>query len=889
MVISCAALNCTHKFGDKDKEGKLLTFHKFPLGKPQLCCEWMIAVNREDFFPSRHHALCSEHFKVDDFYRNYVHVRRLKPDAIPSIFDSTKRVKPKRTYKKRIKEKDKVENDAAVENNISTSKTVEITNDILGDNDNNKSQAEAQSQNEDITAQNTTSETPKNPETKRPKLIKYTVTVLNSKLNSIPSNEFMDCNSDPITKVGAPKISVDDTSKPPRSSPKPVKKIKSLRELLEHLQTKDLITDDTLRVLRSCDSDLFDDLTKRKKKRSRTYSLSFKQFASTLYFNSSDAYKYLREDLNMFLPLEDTLYEFYDSSDASPGFTFEAFERIRKNHSKTCTVYCSLSFTQMQIRKHVEWDEDSFRGIVNFGSVLTEHGLENREAREVFVLMAVDVNASFKIPIGYFLVTEVGSSERKTIVEIAMRKLHEVSVIVVAVCCQGVEEDFEMAKKLGAKLDLTDMNPFFPHPVTNGNVYIIFDPCYLIGSLRNIFANSRNLNLNKTRLSWKYIEELREFLKKEKFKFTGEHNLIHLNFGNQPIDVKLAQQVLSSSVGNAISYLINEKHEQFQGAESTAEFCVLFDKLFDVFNSKNRLAKYFKAGISESNKIIWETFLNQMEIYLQAIKDENGNLMSSGYKKFAILGLLAVCKSTKGLYNDLVKSKKFDYLLMYTFSLDHLHMFFSTVMSKCKDNNPTSVQFRNNYRILIQNESQTSYDPICYSNTRRFQGEFCGINSSKRDKHLILLPDKISEYSTNVVLYIAGFVVRIVVKSVNCNTCADCLFRKSGGALILPSESVLRICKEAEKHFKMFTVYSKLLKRGVDKIVIDAVTNLMDLNVFPELDEHILDNLFPFNHWYRLVRLIIETYVDLRSQNSSSDDAKMNLGVVKKVLSANYN
>ena len=103
MVNKCSAFGCTSGYKRKHDEATdpSVTFHAFPLHNKDLCDRWVKANPRKGFVPSKHSKLCSLHFHASDFLteRTDSNVsrrlsavselpvrRRLKPDAVPSIF-----------------------------------------------------------------------------------------------------------------------------------------------------------------------------------------------------------------------------------------------------------------------------------------------------------------------------------------------------------------------------------------------------------------------------------------------------------------------------------------------------------------------------------------------------------------------------------------------------------------------------------------------------------------------------------------------------------------------------------------------------------------------------------------------------------------------------------
>uniref|UniRef100_A0A8C6ZLH9 THAP domain-containing protein 1 n=1 Tax=Nothoprocta perdicaria TaxID=30464 RepID=A0A8C6ZLH9_NOTPE len=81
MVQSCSAYRCRNRY---DKE-KPISFHKFPLTRPDLCKKWEAAVKRKNFKPTKYSSICSEHFTPDCFKRE-CNNKLLKENAVPTIF-----------------------------------------------------------------------------------------------------------------------------------------------------------------------------------------------------------------------------------------------------------------------------------------------------------------------------------------------------------------------------------------------------------------------------------------------------------------------------------------------------------------------------------------------------------------------------------------------------------------------------------------------------------------------------------------------------------------------------------------------------------------------------------------------------------------------------------
>ncbi|XP_041820186.1 THAP domain-containing protein 5-like isoform X2 [Chelmon rostratus] len=88
MPRYCAVKVCMNRGGTASREdNRRISFYPFPLqDKPRLQ-KWVDNMKREEWTPSRHQYLCSEHFTEDCFDIRWG-IRYLKNTAIPTIFPS---------------------------------------------------------------------------------------------------------------------------------------------------------------------------------------------------------------------------------------------------------------------------------------------------------------------------------------------------------------------------------------------------------------------------------------------------------------------------------------------------------------------------------------------------------------------------------------------------------------------------------------------------------------------------------------------------------------------------------------------------------------------------------------------------------------------------------
>lgn len=245
--------------------------------------------------------------------------------------------------------------------------------------------------------------------------------------------------------------------------------------------------------------------------------------------------------------------------------------------------------------------------------------------------------------------------------------------------------------------------------------------------------------------------------------------------------------------------------------------------------------------------------LEECKEYLLNLRLENRQLLIHSKRKTGFLGFLINIESLKMLYQDICqKEQTVPYIPLYQISQDHLEIFFGCIRAFGRqNNNPTVTQFKAAFkRLLIKAEIKGAttgncialdYIPILSATSAFKPDEVINRTSTimrmiddyeinnenyannfafdHDHPYIIALSHTIylTEYATEVVTYIAGFIVRRLNKSIMCELCTNALISnskigiiqiKDRGSLIYPSPSVIKICLETEKIIK-FTMKEK--------------------------------------------------------------------------------
>nr|CAH7718890.1 unnamed protein product [Callosobruchus chinensis] len=334
----------------------------------------------------------------------------------------------------------------------------------------------------------------------------------------------------------------------------------------------------------------------------------------------------------------------------------------------------------------------------------------------------------------------------------------------------------------------------------------------------------------------------------------------HLLWMKEKMKVRLATQTLSKSVSDALNYLCTDlKHHAFRDAEPTATFIKLFNDLFDIFNSKNRLAKWF----------------------------------------------LICIESLKYMYKEYVEEKNYlKYLLTYKLSQDHIELFFGAIRSRGgHNNNPSAKQFQAAFKKLIVHSQIRAGDTGNIINLDATSILFCSSCNITRDEdchdlrntpesleyetkireemmnsqYLTARSWDLTDYSKDVVGYIAGFVVKQVKKVVTCSKCISLIesdeslsmlqVRKEYSCLTKASSIVIDVCKAAEKYFRFIHKTSNIFNKNVSNLLVLLITNTMcniPIQVYDGFGDHFYDEDPLTGHATILIKLILKKYFSLR-------------------------
>ncbi|CAL1284430.1 unnamed protein product [Larinioides sclopetarius] len=405
-----------------------------------------------------------------------------------------------------------------------------------------------------------------------------------------------------------------------------VKKVLTLEEIIRKMKKKALISDSAGSVLKLSvpDGSCSKLLQRLQKNGCKEYPPELRAFALTLSFYSNKAYKYVRKVFLNALPHHRTLRKWYKSIDGEPGFTSAALSALQmkaldasKNNKR---VLCALMVDEMSIKKHIEWDGKKFCGYVDLGTDIDDDQMPI--ATQAYTFLLNSVNGNWKIPIGYFLIDGLDANERANLIRKSLEMIHETGIDVISLTFDGTSVNLSTAHCLGCTFDSQSLKTSFKHPISEKDICVLLDPSHMMKLIRNTLASKGSLfDGNGNIIKWDYIVSLHKIQHHEGLLLATKLRTRHIEWKREKMKVKLATQVLSASVADALLYLANDlKLPEFKGCEATAEFLKCFNTLFDILNSRNILSKGFKAPLQKFNTEKVFEFLAYAENYIKGLK-----------------------------------------------------------------------------------------------------------------------------------------------------------------------------------------------------------------------------------------------------------------------------
>ena len=290
---------------------------------------------------------------------------------------------------------------------------------------------------------------------------------------------------------------------------------------------------------------------------------------------------------------------------------------------------------------------------------------------------------------------------------------------------------------------------------------------------RNAFANGLMKDQQGNFISWSFVSQLFKVQQDE-----GRLTVAHVTeWRKRKMRVKLAAQVLSRSVADALEFLADIKHVGFAACEGTVKFIRVIDEVFDRLNARSPFVVGQKQAVTRANLVNVQLFFADAEKYLRGLVTADGQPLIESRLRTFVVGFISGMKAVVGLASDIFQeSADVRYIIPYRLCQDSLEHMFGDVRARggwCLK--PTPYGFKFAYRALLHNKlrlcglatgrncvevEDTTDDGLLPSRDHSVdldeEGDKCQVLLSQ------LQADWPSELRSNMLYYMAGWAARQV-------------------------------------------------------------------------------------------------------------------------------
>lgn len=243
--------------------------------------------------------------------------------------------------------------------------------------------------------------------------------------------------------------------------------------------------------------------------------------------------------------------------------------------------------------------------------------------------------------------------------------------------------------------------------------------------------------------------------------------------------------------------------------------------------------------------------------------------------------MILCLKSVISLYEKYILTCHLDIIPVYRLNQDHIELFFCLIRSKSGfNNNPTVRQFIASYkRLLVHTQLEQSNNGNCISQEALKILSASSYQPKKKTNELCTSElevlsesdnegDSLNDYCSNVVQYVAGYVVHSSLKKLRCEECLACLTSeanvnnlislKNRGGLKNPSNAVIQICSITEMQIRY---QQKLMgkKFKLSNVLNSKIYNYVIKKISPAA---LFESHTP--HKATLVRMVLNKYLRVR-------------------------
>lgn len=206
--------------------------------------------------------------------------------------------------------------------------------------------------------------------------------------------------------------------------------------------------------------------------------------------------------------------------------------------------------------------------------------------------MIVAVNAYFKTPVAYYFSNYLPGQKKAELLCDILCALAEKNIDVCNITFDGASTNIKMVETLDTNISENDMMGTIMHPITKKEITVMLDGCHMLKLARNACAQHTITDMDDNEIRWEYFSRLVRIQEEQGLHLATKIRRRHIEYYNEKMKVRLAAQVLSSSVASALRTLeYDQEPQEFEEAGPTRRFCQQINDIFDILNSRHMYDK----------------------------------------------------------------------------------------------------------------------------------------------------------------------------------------------------------------------------------------------------------------------------------------------------------
>jgi hypothetical protein len=446
----------------------------------------------------------------------------------------------------------------------------------------------------------------------------------------------------------------------------------------------------------------------------KTYPWSaetIKRGLQTRAATGKNGYEYVRLRLGIPLPSYRSLCDHTESFKMAPGIQDDVLDLLELK-AKQLSIEerdCALLLDEVQLEPKVEYDTSLKRMTGYISPEFLFEGREPTVAEHALVFMVKGIRKPYKQPIAWFLTgksttgTQLWSVTKQVIEQLYARSL----------CVRAVTSDMGSAN-VGmwrqADLNTNDEDNTAcstVHPCIQGKpLYFMADVPHLLKSVRNCLENStivvsmdvvkaNNLPCREVRLQ--HISGIVDIQETYELKLVPGLSRANIHPGQYgKMKVGNSTKVFSHTSASVLNDLVKEGVIS-DNARTTAWFCELMNSWFDIMSNRSFPLALFSTTNSLAAKHVskLKEVLNIVS-KLQVMTSSQG--LSEAWKPWQ-KGILLSTRTVLALHDELVQNGNYSFLLTCRFTQDALENLFSQIRGY-GDDHPSTVHFRQCLKLI---------------------------------------------------------------------------------------------------------------------------------------------------------------------------------------------